>query len=166
MRIWNRNACYNILFSAKRSQFRLASVLHSGLVPQETIQIPKDGKAGMSEDTSGLVRPDDIVCNSVTVKNTVYTKNMLVVLKVDNQDRVLAGWVKKVIVRGKNVFFLVSVKSCRRTKMRYFESEESPRELQLKSIGDLKSYRPLIPRGNEAFFVFFLCGKLLDDFAL
>jgi hypothetical protein len=50
--------------------------------------------------------------------------------------------------------------------MRYFQSEESRGDLQLKSIADLKSYKPLIPRGNEAFFVFFLCGKLLDDFAL
>jgi hypothetical protein len=154
------------LFSAKRSQFRFASVLHSGLIPQETIEIPQDGKSGMLEDSSGLVRPDDIVCNSVTVMNTVYSKNMLVVLEVANQDRLLTGWVKKVIVREKNVFFLLSVKACRRTKMRYFQSEESRGDLQLKSIADLKSYKPLIPRGNEAFFVFFLCGKLLDDFAL
>jgi hypothetical protein len=90
---------------------------------------------------------------------------MLVVLQVVNQDRLLIGWVKKVIVRERKVFFLLSTKVCRRTKMRYFESEERPGELQLRSIDALKSYKPLIPRGRETFYVFFLAGKLVDDTA-
>lgn len=144
---------------------RLASVLHGGLIPPETVTLPEDGKSGMAEDSSGLVDPGDIVCNSVTVKNTLYAKNMLVVLQVINQDRILAGWIKKVIVRENKVFLLVSAKVCRRTKMRFFQSEDTQSELQLRNVVSLKSFKPLIPRGNETFYVFFLYGKLLDDFS-
>jgi|688.fasta_scaffold295720_1 hypothetical protein len=151
--------------SAKRSQFRLASILHRGLLPLDIIQIPEEGKCGFEEESTGLVHPSDIVSSSVTYKNTVYAKNMLVVLEVVNQDRIVAGWIKKVIVRGKKVFFLLNTKTCHRTSMRYFQSTQAPGELQMKSVDCLKSYKPLLPRGNEAFFVFFLVGKLVDDFA-
>jgi hypothetical protein len=154
-----------LYFSAKGSQFRLASVLYSGLIPHETIKIPNDAQSGLLDSSSGLVQPGDEICNSVTVKNTDYAKNMLVVLQVFNQDRLMTGWIKKIIVRDKKVFLLTSAKVCRRTKLRYFQTEETAGELQLKSLSDLKSFRPLIPRGNEASYNFFLCGKLVDDFA-
>jgi hypothetical protein len=151
--------------SAKRSQFRLASVLHSGLLSLDTVQLPEDSKCGFEGDSSGLIHPDDIVANSVTFKNTLYAKNMLVVLEVVNQDRVVTGWLKKVVVRQKRLFFLLTTKVCRRTSMRYFQSMPMRGELKLTSVDCLKSYKPLLPRGNEAFFLFFLCGKLQDDFA-
>jgi hypothetical protein len=147
---------------------RLASIFHSGLIPLETVKITGDCKTGLDvlvTDASSLVQPDDIVCNSVTVKNTLYLTNMLVVLQVINQDRIVAGWIRKIIVKKKEVFLLVTTKMCRRTKMRYFESGESQGGLKLKNIANLKSFKPLIPRGTEASYVFFLHGKLLDDFA-
>jgi hypothetical protein len=81
--------------SAKRSQFRLASILHRGLLPLDIIQIPEEGKCGFEEESTGLVHPSDIVSSSVTYKNTVYAKNMLVVLEVVNQDRIVAGWIQR-----------------------------------------------------------------------
>jgi len=143
----------------------LASVFHGGLIPAETVKLPEDGKSGQVEDSFGLVQPTDTVCNSVTVKNILYEKNMLVILKVFNQDRILAGWIKKVVVRNGKVNLLVSEKMCRRTKLRFFQSEETRGELKLKSITSIKSLKPLIPRGNEAVYVCFLYGKLLDDFS-
>jgi hypothetical protein len=132
----------------------------------ETVQIPEDGKFGFSADPSDQVQPSDIVCDSVTVRNTFYVKNMLVVTRVINQDRIVCGWIKKVVVREKEVFFLLTTKECRRTRMRYFQSEEKLGELHLTPMDNLKSFKPLIPRGNEAFYCFFLFGKLIDDFAL
>jgi hypothetical protein len=90
---------------------------------------------------------------------------MLVVLQVFNQDRILVGWIKKIILRKKKVFFLLTAKMCRRLKMRYFQSQNIPGEVLLKNVDVIKSFRPLIPRGNEGSYVFFLCGKLVDDFA-
>lgn len=132
----------------------------------EPIQIPEDAKSGVAVDSSSLVQQCDIVCDSVTIKNTQYAKNMLVVLKVVNQDRIVTGWIRKVIVREKKVFFLVSAKECKRSRMRYFQSVESRGVVQLTSAQAIKAYKPLIPRGNESFFSFFLHGKLQDDFAV
>jgi hypothetical protein len=116
-------------------------------------------------ESSSFVEASDIVCNSVTVRNTLYARNMLVVMEVVNQDRIVTGWIKKVIIRGKKVFFLVSSKMCKRSAFRYFQSEEARGILKLISLESLKSYKPLIPRGTGSFFTFFLHGKLLDDFA-
>jgi hypothetical protein len=155
----------HILFLAKRSQMRMASVLHRGLFPAETVEIPEDAKTGLTVDSyRSLINPSDVVSNSITVKNTLYMRNMIVVISVINQDRIVTGWIKKVIVRDGNVRFLLTVKTCKRTKMRYFESLNKVSPLQVVSVNMLKSYKPLIPRGTEAHYVFFLCGKLLDDF--
>jgi hypothetical protein len=91
---------------------------------------------------------------------------MLVVLEVMNQDKIRTGWIKKVIIRQGKVFFLVSSKVCIRTTMRYFQSMKVCGVLKLICVDNIKSYKPLIPRGNEAFFSFFLVGKLIDDFAI
>jgi hypothetical protein len=142
---------------------RLASIFHRGLFLQETFQIPEDGKTGLVEESCDI-RPSDIVSDSITFKNTEYKRNMLVVLEVINQDRIIAGWIRKVVVREKKVFFLLSSRTCRRTALRYFESVEGKAQIELKNIESLRSFKPLIPQGKQFSYVFFLHGKLIDDF--
>lgn len=110
-----------------------------------------------------LVLPTDVVCDSVTYKSTDYKINMVVVLEVQSQDTLVVGWLKKVVVRHKRLFFLVQKKTCVRDDLRYFQSVRETSNLQLVPYSALKSYKPLIPRGTEIAFVFFLAWKLVDD---
>jgi hypothetical protein len=151
------------LISAHRSQLRLASVLYGGLFQSENIQIPKKAAMSDTENILGFSRPGDLVCNSVTVNNTEYTSGMLVVLAVSSQDGLTVGWIRKVIVRERKVFFYVIPRKCIRSEMRFFESTSVLSPPAVKCYTDLKSYKPLIPRGTEDYFVFFLAGKLIDD---
>jgi hypothetical protein len=142
---------------------RLASVLYGGLFASETIQIPKQAGGSHTDTILGFSKPGDSVCNLVTVNNTEYSCGMLVVLGVSSQDGVTVGWIKKLIVRERKVFFFVTSRKCIRTEMRYFESTGDPGRPIVKCYTELKSFKPLIPRGTENYFVFFLAGKLIDD---
>jgi hypothetical protein len=126
--------------------------------------VPHSGNAKRVDggDAFGFTIPGDLLCDAVTVCNTEYKIGMLVVLHVTSQDGIIVGLIKKVIVRNNDVFFCLKTSKCLRNELRYFESLGNS-QLTCKAYTDLKSYKPLIPRGTEDSFVFFLSGKLVDD---
>jgi hypothetical protein len=142
---------------------RLASLLHRGLFLQEVVQIPKKANIAGTGEVLGFTEPGDLVSNSATVNNTEYRLGMLVVLAVSSQDGVTVGWIKKIIIRGKEVFFYVISRKCIRNNLQYFESVGGRPNHAVIGFSELRSYKPLIPRGTENSFVFFLVGKLIDD---
>ncbi len=157
---------YLIFFvtTATRTQLRLASVLHHGLFSEECVMPSGTGKRVDIADGLGFTAPGDLLYDAVFVNNTEYKIGMLVVLHVTSQDGVIVGWIKKVIIRNKSVFFCLKTSKCVRKELRYFESlGKSTGNILFKPYSDLKSYKPLIPRGTEESFVFFLNGKLVDD---
>jgi len=143
--------------SCTRKPYRV-SVYSQPTGPREaadTVEIPGGAKSGLTDASSNVIQSSDIVSSSVTFKNTLYSTNMLVVLEVINQDKIRTGWIKKVIFREDKVLFLVSSKVCTRTTMRFFQSLKVVGVVQLICVDSIKSYKPLIPRGNEAFLPFF-----------
>lgn len=154
----------NNFFSAKRTQFRFAAAMHRGLFQPSQIQIPEQAETGARyELLNHNILPTDIICESLTVKNTEYKVGMLVVLEVSSQDKITVGWVKKIVVRGMQSYFIVLTRTCVRQKLRYFRCTDRRSMLEMRNHEELRCYKPLIPRGNEETFVFFLHGKLIDD---
>ncbi len=137
-------------------------MLQRGLFNEELISMKKSEAAVHHQSLSKLILHTDVLADSVILKNTEYCQNMLVVLEVSSNDKITVGWVKKIVLRGDLLFFLVTKKVCYRSRMQYFESFGKSTE-QLSSWKELKSFKPLLPRGTEHSFIFFLCGKLLDD---
>jgi hypothetical protein len=149
--------------SAKRSQFRLASVLHMGIFGQKNIVIPENARTGL-QVPNVLVEKDDIVATSVIVESNVYKINMLVVLEVSSQDKATVGWIKGIIIRNRTVLFVVTKSVCIRQPLGYFSSCETGKlKLSTTPWSHLKSFKPLIPRGTECSFVFCLRGKLPEE---
>lgn len=142
---------------------RLASVLQRGLFNEELITVRRTEIAGLHNFLSSLLQPSDLLADSVKIKNTEYQRNMLVVMKVSSQDKITVGWLKKIVLRGTSVLFLVTTKVCYRQDLEYFEFIPGDTHEALVCPEQLKSYKPLIPRGTEHSFVFFLYGKLIDD---
>jgi hypothetical protein len=142
---------------------RLASVLQKGLFNEELIDVKKTKVAGHMNILSDMLLPSDLLANTATLKNTEYRCNMLLVLEVFSQDKILVGWLKKVVIRRKAVFFLVTTKACYRQDLEYFESVRGSSKQALVGWDELKSFKPLLPRGTEDSFVFFLHGKLTDN---
>ena len=149
---------------AKRSQLRMSCVLHKGLFTEDPVTSTKNPQSGSNlSSLSKLLRMTDIVADSAVVKNTEYRQSMLLVIEVNSQDKITTGWLKKVVLRGKKVFFLVTKKECYRGNFQYFESEVGSSTEALVNSEELKSFKPLLPRGTEQSYVFFLHGKLVDD---
>jgi hypothetical protein len=138
-------------------------VLQRGLFDEDLISATKTEVAGDNNILSGLLQPSDLLSNCVRLKNTEYRCNLLVVLEVSSQDKITVGWIKQIVLRRKAVFFLVTTKVCYRHDLEYFESVPGSSPPALVLSEKLRSYRPLIPRGTEESFVFFLYGKLIDD---
>jgi hypothetical protein len=88
---------------------------------------------------------------------------MLIVLEVHSQDRVSVGWIKKIVLRNMKVFFLVTKHVCYRSVFQYFETVVGSYVEALPGREELRSFKPLLARGSEQSFVFFLYGKLIDD---
>jgi hypothetical protein len=124
--------------------------------------VKKSELAGQKSSLSKFVLPSDHLADSVVLKNTEYRINMLVVLEVSSQDKITVGWVKKCVIREGKLFFLVIKTDSYRSSLQYFESVGQHTEA-LASSEDLKAFKPLLPRGTEKRFIFFLCGKLVDD---
>jgi hypothetical protein len=143
-----------------RSQLRLSTIFHSGLFNEEPFCVKKTEPAG--NQLSKLLLPTDLLSDSVVIQNTEYRQSMLLILGVHSQDKVSVGWLKKVVLRGKKVFFLVTKHVCYRSQFGYFESVGNS-TVTLSSREELRSFKPLLPRGSEQSFIFFLHGKLLDD---
>jgi hypothetical protein len=141
----------------------LAAALHRGLFQQNQVQVPEQAESGSHYQSNQNILPSDIVCESVTVKNTEYKVGMLVVLAVSSQDKITVGWIKKIVMRGSQPYFLVLSRTCARQMLRYFRSSGCQGQLEMKRHQDLRSFKPLIPRGNDEKFTFFLHGKLTDD---
>jgi hypothetical protein len=147
---------------AKRSQLRLSTVLHKGLFNEDPVTSIKNPESG-SSSYSKLLRSTDNVADSAVFKNTEYRQNMLLVLEVHSQDKITGGWLKKIVIRGNNVLFLVTKKDCYRGRFEYFESVVGSSKEALVDSEDLRCFKPLLPRGTEQSYVFFLHGKLIDD---
>lgn len=161
--IFSVSICLWIFFSlAKRCQLRLAGVLHKGILENELISLPGTVQPGASMNMPDIL-PTDVVSDSVTLRSTEYKANMLLVLEVHSQDRIIVGWIKKAVCRGSNLFFVVKKYTCVRDKLQYFQSASENPMVELVSSKKMKSFKPLIPRGTEFSFLFFLVGKLVDD---
>lgn len=88
---------------------------------------------------------------------------MLIILTVVSQDMIMVGWIKKIIVRDNKAYFICIPRTCVRQRLQYFRCVDGPSELRMVEHSELKSYKPLLPRGTECSFVFFLYGKVVDD---
>lgn len=136
-------------------------MLHKGLFAEDEFKIPENAKNGRDLLVgSPEILPDDLVMDSILVRSTEYKTNQLVVLKVFSQDALQVGWVKKIIVRGNKVVFLVVKSICVRRELRYFCTYSRDSSMSSVSYSELVSFKPLIPRGSEVSFLFFLYGKL------
>jgi hypothetical protein len=82
------------MFLAKRSQLRLASILHRGLFNEDLFIVKKAQVAGPNNSFSKLVFPSDQIADSIHFKNTEFRTDMLVVLKVYSQEKICVGWLK------------------------------------------------------------------------
>jgi|688.fasta_scaffold203665_3 hypothetical protein len=132
--------CFSGLFSAPQFQF------HGKMVSQA------DSDGSVQTD---MVRPGDNLTDEVNVWGTTYKVGHLIVTEVICQDIIEVGKIEKVVVRGSQVKFLVSLHNCARNSLNIFQSVPQDK-LKLVSSSSLADYKPIIKRGQGKSFCFVL----------
>jgi hypothetical protein len=91
----------------------------------------------------------------VKVWGTSYKVGQLVVTEVTCQDIIEVGLIEKVVVRGSQVKFLVTLHDCARDSFNIFQSVPQNKG-KLVSCSSLADFKPLIMRGKGKSFCFVL----------
>jgi hypothetical protein len=111
-----------------------------------------DSEASVQID---ILRAGDMITDRVNVWGTTYKVGHLVVTKVICQDIIEVGAIEKVVVRGSQVMFLVSLHDCARNSLNIFHSLPQ-HKVKLVSYSSLADFKPLIRRGQGKSFQFVL----------
>jgi len=91
----------------------------------------------------------------VNVWGTSYRAGHLVVTEVICKDIIVVGVIEKVVVRGRQVKFLVSLHDCARDSVNIFQSVPQNKG-KLVSYNSLADFKPLIKKGQGKSFRFVL----------
>lgn len=144
---------------------RAASVYYSGMFNSDAVILPHDViyKKNIESDTpfegelKQFMSDDDLLTKEVTVDGQKYINGDLVVVKVEDCDRLKVGLVQSILVKKKKVFLVCKVYSCARNWLQFFESIGDGDDVSLfvdsRSLAD---YKPLIKRGTTTKFQFVL----------
>jgi hypothetical protein len=126
--------CFSGLFSAPQFQF-----------PGKTFSLA-DSDGSVQTD---ILQPGDTLTDEVNVWGTSYKVGHLVVTEVICQDIIEVVTIEKIVVRGRQVKFLVSLHNCARDILNIFQSVPQDKV-------KLADYKPLIKRGQGKSFCFVL----------
>jgi hypothetical protein len=102
-----------------------------------------------------MLRAGDMLTDVVNVWGTSYKVGHLVVTEVLCQDIIEVGVIEKVVARGSQVKFLVSLHDCARDSFNIFHSVPQ-NKVKLVSYASLADFKPLIKRGQGKSFRFVL----------
>lgn len=97
----------------------------------------------------------DLLTDAVIVKNTLFKIGHLVVTAVESDNVIQVGRIIKVVVRGKDICFLLSNYDAARTRFKFFEVI-SLKRVSLVRYSSIVDYKPLIGMGKDDDFKFVL----------
>jgi hypothetical protein len=113
---------------------------------------PGDADEAVETD---LLRAGDLLTDRVTVWGTSYKVGQLVVTDVICQDIIEVGVIEKVVVRGKEIKFLVALHECARDSVNIYQSVPLNKG-KLVSYSCLPDFKPIVKRGQGKSFRFIL----------
>lgn len=149
---------------AERQQMRASSVFYSGMFSSDAVILPHDVtyKKNVESDTpfggelKQFMSDDDLLTKEVTVDGQKYVNGDLVVIKVEDCDKLRVGLVQSILVRRGKVFLVCRVYSCSRNWLQFFESNDCDDISLFVESRSLADYKPLIKRGTTIKFQFVL----------
>jgi hypothetical protein len=108
-----------------------------------------------AESDAAFLKSGDLVTDSVSVWGTTYKVGHVVVTAVICPDILEVGIIEKVVVRGSQARFLVSLHDCARDSNNIFQSV--PKNTgKLVPHSSLADFKPIIRRGQGKSFKFVL----------
>jgi hypothetical protein len=124
--------------------------LFKGLFSSPEVRCPGKCTLATVDDIklySPLLFPGDLLTEKIQVKGTLYRVKHIVVLEVCSKDVLKIGVLQQVVLRKKQVLFIVSLHDAARNNFRFFQTVPC-HALNIVPVEKLADYKPLIKRGN------------------
>ena len=102
----------------------------------------------------------DILCSEVVIQGQKYVNGDLLVLSMEDCDKMRVGLVKSIVVQDDKVYFMCRTYSCQRSWLQYFESSKCEEYYAFVEYSSLKDYKPLIRRCTSERFLFMLHHRI------
>jgi hypothetical protein len=102
-----------------------------------------------------LLKPGDLLTEKVKISGSVYRSDNIVVTEVRSRDVLEVGVIRKIVLRGPDVIFIVTVHDAARDRFRFFKTVPCDR-MAAVSYEKLADYKPLVKRNSSVCFHFVL----------
>jgi hypothetical protein len=99
--------------------------------------------------------PGDLLTDKAKVKGSTYRADNIIVTEVRSCDVLEVGVIKRIVLRGTEVIFIVSLHDAARDRYRFFKTVPCDR-IAAVSYAKLADYKPLVKRGRTTCFHFIL----------
>jgi hypothetical protein len=149
---------------SERQQMRAASVYYRGMFDVAAFTLPEQvmSKKNIQPDSpfhqelKNFMNESDILCPEIHTYGQFYRNGDLLVLEVEDSDKIKVGLVQTVLIRKDSVYFVTKSYVCKRNWLRYFESVDCDNVCIFTESGKIVDYKPLIKRGTTVKFNFML----------
>jgi len=102
-----------------------------------------------------LVKVGDQLSDQVLIRGTTYRPGFIVITKAVSADVLEVGEIQKIILRKKQVLFLVMLGDAARNNLGFFEALPKDR-VALAGYESLGDYKPIVKRGDSSCYPFVL----------
>ena len=154
---------------SERQQMRMASVHYNGMfdwgeiiLPEQNVMMLKDvdSEIPLNREILKVMGENDILVNKVAYNGQQYETGDLISLDVMDCDTLEAGLIKSILVKNDQIYFMCRPFVCSRTWLQYFEGTSGLELLRCVDIKNLPDFKPLLMRGTETKFNFFLHHRI------
>ena len=147
---------------SERQQMRAASVFYSGMFNSRAMSLPQEVtyKKNLPSDTPfnqrlrSFMQDEDMLCSEIIAYGQVYKNGELVVLQVEDCDKVKIGLIQSILIKNDKVYFVCRVYTCIRHWLQFFESKHCEEFCSFVDCRKIADFKPLIKRGTVLKFNF------------
>ena len=143
---------------------RAASVFYKGMFNNEAVIMPHEvtfktsivDDSSFSVDLRRFMNDKDMLTKEVVANGQTYVNGDLIVINIEDTDRLKVGLIQSILVRRKQIYFVCQVYTCSRHWLQFFESMACEEHCSFVEWRKLADYKPLIKRGTTQKFRFVL----------
>ena len=142
-----------------RQQMRMASTYYAGIL--DTASVHLTGSITKKEDVKDgegreFMSPGDVLCSKLVFNSQEYKIGDLVVVKATDSDALNVGIIQTIVVKSKNVVFVLKIYEAKRNEFKYFVSKAASDGLTFMNPSCLADFKPLVKYGTDQKFKFYL----------
>ena len=149
---------------ATRQQLRQSSVLYHGMFSTSDLVISAKviyksslgSKTMFDKAIYPYMSETDFLCSEMEIKNQVYKKGQLVILKMLNPDEMKVGLILSILVQNNAAYFVTNEYVAHKQSLQYFKAQSEDPPIVINDVSTIVDYKPLVNHGTSSQLFFCL----------